>query len=161
METHYKHTFKGRMIAKTVAVLLLTMVWILIDKGNAAGQSADVTAHAVKHQQLSDGIAIPQPSFKSGDDRDGEVELPVEEEEDDLIVYPNPVEDVLVFDFEFTVRGQMPFIVTDSQGRVTGQGSLNPELRSQNIDLSHLRPGIYLVHVNTGKRSVVKRIIKR
>lgn len=158
MKKHY-HSFKGsrfaNILSKVVAITILIMVWILIDKGNAAGQSMEVIKQGVRSAESS--AISAQPLLRKGDARDGD-----EGEDDDnsFDIYPNPVKDDLIFDFEFTVKSGAPYIVTDALGRLVDQGSFVPGLKSQKLDFSKYRSGMYLVRVQLGGTAVVKRIIK-
>ncbi|MCF8256869.1 MAG: T9SS type A sorting domain-containing protein [Flavobacteriales bacterium] len=158
MKAHYPTALKGHTLLKAAAVVTLVMVWILIDKGNALGQSAMQT-----RQMVTDVPTTAQstaPLFRDGS-RDGELGDDGDDSEGDFNVYPNPVKDDAVFDFEFTVKTDMPYEICDALGRLIDQGVFVPDIKSQKIDFSRYRTGMYLVRVQMGNRAIVKRIIKQ
>ena len=145
---------------KPIGLALFIMVWILIDKGNAAGQSSSYTS-GDSNKRIAIGQSNSQPQFKSGIEGsetpdDGSGETP-----DEFVVYPNPVVDELVFDFEFQVKTGIPFEVLDALGRRMDMGSFKPGLNTQRLDFSKYRSGLYLIRVSLGNTTVVKRVIKK
>jgi hypothetical protein len=151
MRPQYSPVPNMQTVMKAAAVIALVMVWILIDKGNALGQSAR-QATEVGSQATASG-----PLFRDGI-RGGETE---DDETGDFNIFPNPVDDDAVFDFEFTVRKGMPYEVTDALGRLVQSGTFEADLQQQRIDMSGYRSGLYMVRVNVAGRAVVKRIYKR
>lgn len=72
--------------------------------------------------------------------------------EEDFSIYPNPVSDLLYLpDYGFT-----KVELFDIQGRVYEIHSLG----SQNYDVSHLQPGIYLLKVETKSGVYVQKVVK-
>lgn len=145
---------------KPVGLALFIMVWILIDKGNAAGQSSSFISSDSKKRTAIDP-SNSQPQFKTGIEGsetpdDGSGETP-----DEFVVYPNPVEDELVFDFEFQVKTGIPFEVLDALGRRMDIGTFKSGLNTQRLDFSKYRSGLYLIRVSLGSTTVVKRVIKK
>lgn len=146
----------GRLL-KLSAIGILILVWILIDKGNVYGQSLtqkDLTLKKAQHTQMD------TPLFKGGDDEPDSEGLPTEDEGDEFVTKPNPVKDELVFDFEFTVRTAIPYEVVDPLGRLAAQGNFVPGIRSQTIDFSKFKTGMYIVRLDLGDKVKVRRIIK-
>jgi len=145
---------------KPIGLSLFIMVWILIDKGNAAGQSSSYTSSDSK-KRIAISQSNSEPQFKFGiegsetpDDGSGETT-------EEFVVYPNPVENELVFDFEFQVKTGIPFEVLDALGRRMDIGSFKPGLNTQRLDFSKYRSGLYLIRVSLGNTTVVKRVIKK
>jgi len=162
MKKHYLSLKGSRFVSgltKMVAVTILIMVWILIDKGNAAGQSAEASKQTVRSSASTEVSTLPM--FRNGDPRDGDGEEGGEDDGGNTFdVYPNPVKGDLIFDFEFTVKTGAPYIVTDALGRLVDEGLFVPGLKSQKLDFSKYREGMYLVRVQLGSTAIVKRIIK-
>lgn len=160
MKPHYTSILKGQALLKAAAVVALVMVWILIDKGNALGQVSKDAHQSVKQSEATSHN--PSPLFRSGGgDRDGKPGDDGGDEEGDFNVYPNPVKDDAVFDFEFTVRTDIPYDITDALGRLMERGSFETDIQRQTINFSKYRSGLYLVRVHFGNRAVVKRVIKQ
>lgn len=137
----------------------MVMVWILIDKGNVYGQSLSENKEALKH-----GVSSTSQSalLREGDDsvdRDGG--LPSQEEGNEFVTRPNPVQSDLVFDFEFTVKMGIPYQVVDPLGRLVAQGTFEPGINTQSIDFSRFKQGLYLVQLHLGDKIEVRRILKR
>ena len=72
-------------------------------------------------------------------------------------VYPNPVNDILYIATETEVE---EVVVYDIYGRVQNLRNLETQKLRNSIDLSELKSGIYFVKINTEKGNIVKRIIK-
>jgi len=158
MRHHYSSTLKGQALLKAAAVVALVMVWILIDKGNALGQASQDVRHSVKQSEAT--AQHPSPLFRNGS-RDGKPDDEGGDEDGDFNIYPNPVKDDAVFDFEFTVKTDIPYEVTDALGRLMERGFFVPDLQKQTINFLEYRAGLYLVRVQFGNRAVVKRVIKQ
>lgn len=158
MKPHYSSILKEQRLLKAATVIALVMVWILIDKGNALGQVSKNAQQAVKQSEAT--TLNLAPLFRDGS-RDGKPDDEGDDGTGDFNIYPNPVKDDAVFDFEFTVRTDMPYQVSDALGRLIDQGTFVPDLKRQTIDFSHYRTGMYLVSVQMGNKAVVKRIIKQ
>lgn len=160
MKHNYKqqegHELLGRLL-KISVISILILVWILIDKGNIYGQSLtqkdDASKQALQGQMDS-------PLFKGGDDEPSGDELPTDDEGDDFVTRPNPVKTELVFDFEFTVKTNIPYDVLDPLGRLAAQGTFEPGIRTQSIDFSKFKTGMYIVRLDLGDKVKVRRIIK-
>ena len=73
-------------------------------------------------------------------------------------VYPNPVNDILYIATETEVE---EVVVYDIYGRVQNLRNLETQKLRNSIDLSELKSGIYFVKINTEKGNIVKRIIKQ
>ncbi len=73
-------------------------------------------------------------------------------------VYPNPVNDILYIATETEVE---EVVVYDIYGRVQNLRNLETQKLRNSIDLSELNSGIYFVKINTEKGNIVKRIIKQ
>ncbi len=166
MKNIYNDFREGRPtkgLARVSAILILVMVWILIDKGNACGQSQ---SDQLKSLDKEMGLTSSDPLFKSGN-RGGDDEVigedPDSDDDNNFDIYPNPFEKDLVFDFEFTVKGEQgaPFEVVDAQGRLVDQGVLAPGSSQYKIDLGGLPHGMYFVRIDVGSTPQVKRVIKK
>jgi hypothetical protein len=139
------------------AIVIMVMVWILIDKGNIYGQSIS-DRDVISKSDVAHGIQSAQLRERA-DEEGGE--LPIEDKGGEFVARPNPVIGELVFDFEFTVKTGIPFEVLDPLGRLAAQGTFEPGVSSQSIDLSHLKTGMYLVRLDLGDKMEVRRIIKK
>jgi hypothetical protein len=72
-------------------------------------------------------------------------------------VYPNPVADFLTLDIKNTsVSSVSIYNINGMKVR-----TLNPKDDLSKINLSNLKPGIYIMKIMQGKNSIVKQIIKR
>jgi len=73
----------------------------------------------------------------------------------DLKIYPNPVEEVLHFSIQNNTIEKLSLI--DGNGRVI----LEKTDRVEQVNLSHLPSGLYLLHIKTENGSISKKIIKK
>ena len=79
------------------------------------------------------------------------------ETNDNVSVYPNPVNDRLYIEAETEIE---EVVIYDVYGRVQNLRNLETQKLRNSIDLSNLKSGIYFVKINTEKGNIVKRIIK-
>ncbi|MBP9151892.1 MAG: T9SS type A sorting domain-containing protein [Flavobacteriales bacterium] len=157
---NYKSHKAVNGLLRISAIIIMTMVWILIDKGNIYGQSLSEKSQLSK-QALEQSSNSQTPLFKDGDEsRDGD--LPIDDDEDnEFVVKPNPVEGDLVFDFEFTVKTSIPVEIYNPLGKLVGTGVFEPGISSQKLDFSHFPTGMYIVRLNIGGKAEVRRVIKK
>lgn len=146
-----------KAVARISVVIILVMVWILIDKGNVYGQS---TSKQMQLSKQTNASTQDGPSFKDGDEDQTDDELGGTDEGDVFTTFPNPVVQDLVFDFEFTVKEGIPYDVHDMLGKLEMRGEFKPHIKTQKLDLSSLRPGIYMVRLKLGNKMVVRKILK-
>lgn len=164
MNNIYKDFKEGRPLkglARVSAIVVLIMVWILIDKGNIYGQS----------KQKADVIAVDQgklhtsqtPLYRGGDDSGDSDDGIIDDSDDgtDFQVYPNPVKQDLVFDFEFTVREAIPYEIISPLGRLVGAGQFEPGINSQMLDFKRFNSGMYIIRLNIGGETKISRVIKQ
>ena len=159
MKNIYKNLKAGRTLrglARVSAILIMMMVWILIDKGNVYGQSlsedSKLIAKAVKLDVTDESM------LKSGG---GEGDLLDDSDEGtDFQVYPNPVKQDLVFDFEFTVKEAIPYEVISALGRLVAVGEFEPGVTTQELDFSRFQSGMYIIRLTIDGKSKVKRVIR-
>ena len=100
MSNIYKNLKDGKPVkslARITAIIIMVMVWILIDKGNIYGQSIS-DRDVISKSALQTETQTAQ--LREGDDIRGD-EIPTEDEGDHFTTRPNPVQQDLVFDFEF------------------------------------------------------------
>lgn len=160
MKNYYKQEERKELLGRLLRISVMgviVLLWILIDKGNIYGQSLGDQNKALK-QALD--AQVGSPFFKGGDgDPEGD-DLPTDEEGDEFVTRPNPVQGELVFDFEFTVRTDIPYEVLDPLGRLAAHGTFQQGINSQGIDFSKFRSGMYIVRLHLGDKVKVRRIIK-
>lgn len=157
----FKEGRPGKGLARVSAILILIMVWILIDKGNIYGQSLSDDGKAIAKAEKLDAEA--DALFKSGGGDDGGItdEGTESDEDNSFVVFPNPVEGDLVFDFEFTVRTEAPFEVIDMQGKLVDRGVIRPGISQHALSMKELKAGLYILRVDLGGKPHVKRVIKK
>lgn len=76
-------------------------------------------------------------------------------ETEDFILSPNPVKDIL------TIHNLNSKIESVQIFNHSGQLVMNQNKAGNLINVSHLNPGTYLVKINTGKKVISKKFIKR
>jgi hypothetical protein len=123
----------------------------------------------------SAAYAVGQILYSSSSDASGEVFQGVQQpyeimvisgldqfEDLNLIIstYPNPVSDLLILKVESLERNDLNFKMYNSNGRIVFSDKL---LKTQtNIDMSHLAPGAYFLHVIMEQEAVKTfKIIKK
>lgn len=159
MKQKYKNVQSGnilKVLAKVALGVTLIMVWILIDKGNVYGQSA-VSGKAIDSQQVLPS-ETSAPLLKDGDDGDGD--LTGSEDDNTITIYPNPVIQEMVFDFEFTVKSDCPFEILDPQGKLVETGVVGQGITHHTVDLGKLTSGMYIVRLEMEGKPQIHRIIK-
>jgi len=156
----YKSHKAVKGLLRISTIIIMAIVWILIDKGNIYGQGLAVKSQISK-QALEQTETLQSPLFKGGDD-DGNGDILTEGDEDNAFtVKPNPVEDDLVFDFEFTVKNAIPVEIYNPLGKLVDQTTFEPGVNTQKLNLSRLPMGMYIVRLDLGNKTEVRRIIKK
>ena len=67
----------------------------------------------------------------------------------------------LVFDFECAVKTAIPVEIYNPLGKLVGQTIFAPGVSSQKLDFRRLPVGMYIVRLNLGNKTEVRRIIKK
>lgn len=156
----YKNHKAVKGLLRVSTIIIMAIVWILIDKGNIYGQSIAEKSQLSK-KALEQPTAAQSPLFRTGDgDGDGDI-LTEEEGGNEFTVKPNPVQGDLVFDFEFTVKTAIPVEIYNPLGKLVGQTTFVPGVSSQKLDFRRLPVGMYIVRLNLGNKTEVRRIIKK
>lgn len=160
MNNIYKNLKEGgplKGLARVSAILIMIMVWILIDKGNIYGQS--LSQDEVKQPLRIEKVSTSGADLAKSGGGEGDL-LDDSDEDTDFQVYPNPVKQDLVFDFEFTVREAIPYEVLSPLGRLVAKGEFEPGLSVQGLDFSRFKSGMYIVRLTINGKSKVKRVIR-
>jgi len=81
----------------------------------------------------------------------------------DILLYPNPVEDIVQFTYESILPGSMQLRIIDVQGRLVKQLEQNCEsgINHVIIDVSELQPGFYICHMQNGSKTETSRFVKK
>ncbi len=75
----------------------------------------------------------------------------------DLKIYPNPTSSYLYFDFERTSTEPVQLTLTDAAGRVV----FSQKTMTNELNISHLSPGLYFLKILNGKRVAVAKVMKQ
>lgn len=78
---------------------------------------------------------------------------------DDIRIYPNPVDQFLKFSCK-SDQGKINFSITDINGRTVTSGILNGRSTYQNIDVTSLPAGPYILVISLSNQSVIGRFVK-
>ena len=157
---NYKNHKAVKGLLRVSTIIIMAIVWILIDKGNIYGQSFSAKSQLTK-QLLEQSETVQSPLLREGDNsRDGDI-LTEGNEGNEFTVKPNPVQDDLVFDFEFTVKTTIPVEIYNPLGKLVGTDEFVPGITSQKLDFRRLPVGMYIVRLNIGGKAEVRRIIKK
>ncbi len=81
----------------------------------------------------------------------------IEELNDKLELYPNPINDRLYIETEVEIE---EIVVYDVYGRVQNLRNSETQKLRNSIDVSNLKSGIYFIKINTEEGNIVRRIIK-
>jgi len=76
-----------------------------------------------------------------------------------LRVYPNPVKDFINLSVENLNNESYSLKITDLNGRIVYEEILAEQVGTHKINVAGLKPGIYIVSVNTSSRTTKKKII--
>ncbi len=85
--------------------------------------------------------------------------LPIEEVIT-MMVYPNPVIDIVNFIFSYETRTKSSFHLFDSRGRLIAHQIVEPKQNSFTYDLSTLAQGVYFAKIETTNQSFTTKILK-
>lgn len=156
----YKSHKAVKGLLRVSTIIIMAIVWILIDKGNIYGQSLADKSQLTK-QALGQDELLQSPLFKNDDGSEDEDILTEGDDGNEFTVKPNPVQEDLVFDFEFTVRTAIPVEIYNPLGKLVDQTTFVPGLSSQKLDFRRLPVGMYIVRLDLGNKTEVRRIIKK
>lgn len=80
-----------------------------------------------------------------------------------LRIFPNPARQTITLEFDANGKNTLLIKVFDLQGRLVNNSRINVQpgtaVFSHSIDLQNLQPGMYLMHLNLDKQSVVKSFV--
>ena len=77
-----------------------------------------------------------------------------------FVLYPNPNKGNFTVQFDSTSSNEIGISVHDMRGRlILNNTYTNTGLFSQNVELTNVQAGVYLVTVQDGDKKVVKRIV--
>jgi photosystem II stability/assembly factor-like uncharacterized protein len=82
----------------------------------------------------------------------------LKDSDEKLNIYPNPVKQTLFFDY--LLNRDVDFTIIDLNGREIISGMLDAVNPSHRIDVSLLKPGKYLLHINTGNHTINTKFVK-
>ncbi len=77
-----------------------------------------------------------------------------------LLVYPNPVSDLLHIDYTSASRNNVVIEVLDATGKVLKQTTTN-SVKFNSLDISELTKGLYYIKINDGNNIIAQRFIKQ
>jgi hypothetical protein len=87
---------------------------------------------------------------------DGNVSLSAQENEEEVNIYPNPASQTLTIE---SSKGWESFEIISTNGRTVKHTNNLEELTETNVDVSQLESGVYLIHLNSNKGTVIKKLI--
>jgi alpha-amylase len=93
--------------------------------------------------------------------KDADAEVVVFSEQDELVLFPNPVDDMLQIEWAGKSDGGLTVRVMDLQGRVLINEQKDLYRERMNLDTTSLPAGVYLLTMDDGLHSETKRFIKR
>jgi len=83
----------------------------------------------------------------------------IENKESEIIIYPNPVKDILKIQTKKESNEVIYFSVFDPLGKLILSKQLSET--TTNVDLTNLHDGLYFVKIKTGEKKQLVKIIKR
>jgi hypothetical protein len=87
------------------------------------------------------------------------VSAPVMEKWDEVIVYPNPVDDFI--NITNIPPSAENLVIIDLRGVSVFKEKLNRQDRFASFDIGYLQSGIYILKINAGNQMISRRIIKK
>ena len=77
----------------------------------------------------------------------------------DLKIYPNPSQDVVTIDLPSQIENDVTITVLNSQGKQVHTQVINAE--NNNLNVSNLQTGVYLIQIAHDDSRIVKRFVKQ
>lgn len=135
---------------------------------------SSATENCVKLSNYSTGntLALPARSIvtliaggtalKSGVQESATLNATSESAQERVDLYPVPAQDVTYLSVDGTFAGDIHVRIIDPTGKVLGMQTLRKETTFSifEIPVQMLKPGIYMLRVDMGDKSVVKRMVK-
>lgn len=136
--------------------VIIIFHWTLpssLDMGSdqSATRSPDVTGNFALHTTVGTGL-----KYSPGKKVNGTVLSNKTFEQLGVKMYPNPVRDGII-NISSKVQGNKTIELFD----VNGRSVLQTELKSNTVDVSHVRSGFYLLKISTEDRSATSKIVIR
>jgi Secretion system C-terminal sorting domain len=85
---------------------------------------------------------------------------PPSKSEEEIVLFPNPVHDILQVKFDFPYAGALQWYLYTAEGKLINQ---RPEyvMRNFSINISDLTPGMYLLELRTDSGRTMKKFFKQ
>ena len=126
----------------------------VINRPNEKGKACDFRQHSFHLPNINDNFSLPNfPHFRidEADICDSTLTwLPKifwVNNEMKVSIYPNPAKDNITLGFETPVMDELSYIIYDISGRKIQDGKIIMLTDESEIEISHLKSGIYMLHI--------------
>ena len=133
-----------------------TSSWVDVDRIQAAGQSQDIRRYETRDEQALPGInyyRLQQIDIDQHINYSPVRSILFKQGEPIILIYPNPVQHQLTIQ-SATALNNMPYILSDVQGRILMQGSLNDRINT--LSFTTLSKGLYFLQLGEGDKQVFR-----
>jgi hypothetical protein len=80
--------------------------------------------------------------------------------EDNLVIGPNPAQDILYLNFDLDSQSDLTYVVTDIQGKQIANGTFNAVHQNQQLlDVSNYSPGTYMLRIQSELGDTARKFV--
>ncbi len=124
--------------------------WVEVGRIPALGYSQVINRYTLRDENALPGInyyRLQQIDIDQHSTYSPVRQILFKQGESTILIYPNPVQNQLTIQ-SATALNQMPYVLTDVQGRVLMHGQLNDRVNT--LSVSHLSKGLYFLRLGEG-----------
>ncbi|MBU3677675.1 MAG: T9SS type A sorting domain-containing protein [Chitinophagaceae bacterium] len=124
--------------------------WVEVGRIPAVGYSQVINRYSLRDENALPGInyyRLQQLDIDQHSTYSPVRQVLFKQGESTILIYPNPMQNQLTIQ-SATALNQMPYVLSDVQGRVLMQGQLNDRVNT--LSMSHLSKGLYFLRLGEG-----------
>ncbi|MFN8207877.1 MAG: endo-1,4-beta-xylanase [Bacteroidales bacterium] len=159
MESSFSVSVNGNIVPVTAVTRMITNKRIIVLTLSSVVHTGETVNITYQPGTLMSTIEVPAAGFTAGVINRSKVAAVgnIENKDDELILYPNPVEDQLHL---ANIEGFNDISLTDLAGRVLFFSEIRQEGEVK-LDVAHLRSGVYLVILSGNDKKYFSKIVKK
>jgi hypothetical protein len=159
VESTFSVNVNGNIVPVTAVTRLSTNKRVIVLTLSSVVHTGETINISYKPGTLMSTIEVPAAAFTAGVINKSKITAveSMENKDESLILFPNPVEDQLHLSH---TEGFRDITITDLSGRVLFFSEIQQEGISK-MDVAHLKSGVYLVTVSGNDKKYFSKIIKK
>lgn len=119
-----------------------------------------ITCNGVRNESACFRNSNPDSNDNNSTVTSVNTKYPLAISESQLIVYPNPISEILFLESNFSVNGISELKIYDTYGKLVNSGYVNFINGKSEISLDKITKGVYFLTIVNSKNRYIKRLIK-